>query len=97
MTHADHPASPPESAGMTKIVIGAAEAPLAELTPYDLALPPALRPVKLARNQDSLRSRLAQIPGEIAGETAAIHARYAEPSPRLFPVAVTFLVPKRLM
>jgi hypothetical protein len=52
---------------------------------------------QLARNRDSLRARLAQIPGEIAGETAAIRARYANPSPRLFPVAVTFLVPERLV
>jgi superfamily II DNA or RNA helicase len=51
---------------------------------------------QLARNRDSLRARLAQIPGEIAGETDAIRARYANPSPRLFPVAVTFLVPERL-
>ncbi|WP_129676587.1 DISARM system SNF2-like helicase DrmD [Candidatus Chloroploca sp. Khr17] len=52
---------------------------------------------QLARNRDSLRARLAQIPGELAGETAAIRARYANPSPRLFPVAVTFLVPERLL
>jgi hypothetical protein len=51
---------------------------------------------QLARNRDSLRTRLSQIPGEIVGETAAIRARYANPSPRLFPVAVTFLVPERL-
>lgn len=51
---------------------------------------------QFARNQDSLRARLAQIPGEIVGETAAIRARYANPSPRLFPVAVTFLVPERM-
>ncbi|GAB4205910.1 MAG: DISARM system SNF2-like helicase DrmD [Roseiflexaceae bacterium] len=48
------------------------------------------------RNVASLRTRLAQIPAEIAAETAAIQARYADPRPRLFPVAVTFLVPERL-
>ena len=51
---------------------------------------------QFARNQDSLHTRLAQIPGEIVGETDAIRARYADPRPRLFPVAVTFLVPERL-
>ena len=40
--------------------------------------------------------RMAQIPGEIEQETAQIRARYADPQPRLFPVAVTFLVPARL-
>ena len=48
------------------------------------------------RNQDALQLRLSQIPGEIESETAAIEARYADPEPRLFPVAVTFLVPERL-
>jgi hypothetical protein len=48
------------------------------------------------RNRDSLRARLDRIPAEIETETAAIRARYADPSPRLFPVAVTFLVPERL-
>ena len=48
------------------------------------------------RNVASLRARAAQIPGEIEAEAAAIRARYAGPSPRLFPVAVTFLVPERI-
>ncbi len=42
---------------------------------------------------DSLRARAEAIPGEIARETAAIRARFAAPSPRLFPVAVSWLVP----
>jgi len=48
------------------------------------------------RNVAALEARLAQIPGEIEQETALIRARYADPQPRLFPVAVTFLVPERL-
>ncbi len=48
------------------------------------------------RNVAALEARLAQIPVEIERETAQIRARYAEPRPRLFPVAVTFLVPERL-
>ncbi|MBI3966543.1 MAG: DEAD/DEAH box helicase family protein [Chloroflexi bacterium] len=48
------------------------------------------------RNADSLRARAEQIPAEIEREAAAIRARYAAPQTRLFPVAVTFLVPERL-
>jgi len=47
------------------------------------------------RNAASLRARAAQIPAEIDAETAAVSARYADPHPRLFPIAVTFLVPER--
>jgi ERCC4-related helicase len=48
------------------------------------------------RNIDSLRARLAALPGELERETAQIRARFADPQPRLFPVAVTFLAPQRL-
>lgn len=48
------------------------------------------------RNQESMRARLKEIPAEIERETAAIQARYANPQARLFPVAVTFLVPEKL-
>jgi superfamily II DNA or RNA helicase len=48
------------------------------------------------RNVDSIRVRLEQIPDEIVRETAAIRKRYAKPSPRLFPVAVTYLVPRKI-
>ena len=48
------------------------------------------------RNVDALRRRLGEIPGEIKKETEAIRARFADPQPRMFPVAVTFLVPARL-
>ena len=51
---------------------------------------------QLSRNTQALRHRLDEIPGEIEAEQAAIHARYADPEPRMFPVAVTFLVPERL-
>ena len=47
------------------------------------------------RNVAALQARLAQIPGEIEQETAAIRARFADPQPRLFPVAVVFLVPEK--
>lgn len=48
------------------------------------------------RNKDFLRDRVKQIPGEIQLETEAIRARFADPQARMFPVAVTFLVPSRL-
>ena len=48
------------------------------------------------RNKDFLRDRSKSIPAEIERETAAIRSRYADPKPRMFPVAVTFLVPERM-
>ncbi len=51
---------------------------------------------QLERNMDSLRARVREIPGEIERETKSIRARFADPQPRMFPVAVTFLVPERL-
>jgi len=51
---------------------------------------------QLTRNTAALRRRLELIPGEIEAEQAAIRDRFADPQPRLFPVAVTFLVPERL-
>ncbi len=51
---------------------------------------------QLERNKDFLRDRVKQIPGEIQRETEAIRARFADPQARMFPVAVTFLMPERL-
>lgn len=51
---------------------------------------------QLERNMSSLRARLKKIPEEIAQETDGIRSRYANPSPRLFPVAVTYIVPESL-
>jgi superfamily II DNA or RNA helicase len=48
------------------------------------------------RDLDALRRRLEAIPADIDRETAAIRTRYAAPAPRLFPAAVTFLVPRHL-
>ena len=48
------------------------------------------------RNLEGLRARAALIPAELAAETEAIRARYADPRPHLAPVAVTFLVPEQL-
>lgn len=49
-----------------------------------------------ARNRDFLAGRLAELPGELSREIEGIRRRYADPQPRLFPVAVTFLVPEGL-
>lgn len=45
------------------------------------------------RDVDALRRRLDDIPAEIEREQEAIRRRYADPFPRIFPAAVTFLLP----
>ena len=52
---------------------------------------------QLSRNIQALRIRLEQIPEEREKEIIAIEERYADPQPRMFPVAVTFLVPEKLI
>ena len=49
---------------------------------------------QLERNMSSLRVRLREIPGETEREVEAVERRYANPEPRMFPVAVTLLVPR---
>ena len=49
---------------------------------------------QVERDVQSLRARLDAIPREIAAEQDAIARRYAEPTHRLFPAAVTLLVPE---
>ncbi|MCT7964237.1 DISARM system SNF2-like helicase DrmD [Laspinema sp. D1] len=49
------------------------------------------------RDIQSLQGRLAEIPQEIERETAAVRQRFAQPSPRLFPLAITYFVPKKLI
>jgi hypothetical protein len=51
---------------------------------------------QLRRNIDSLRARADEIPAEIERERRAIEARYADPTPDLFPICVTYLVPERI-
>lgn len=46
-------------------------------------------------NMRFLERRLEEIPDEITRETEAIRQRFADPTPRLFPVAVTYLVPEK--
>ncbi len=47
------------------------------------------------RNQSALKARLEQIPAEIEKEVELVEQRYADPTPRVFPVAITFLVPEK--
>jgi hypothetical protein len=51
---------------------------------------------QLTRNVQALQTRLEKIPFEIEAEQEAIRDRFADPQPRLFPVAITFFVPDRL-
>ena len=51
---------------------------------------------QLERNRAALQARADAIPAEIEREVQAIRARYAAPTSRLFPVAVTYLVPEGL-
>ncbi len=51
---------------------------------------------QLERNKNAMRARKNEIPDEIKRETAAIKSRFANPQARMFPVAVTFLVPEKL-
>jgi hypothetical protein len=44
-----------------------------------------------------LQHRLEQIPAEIEAEVAAIERHYQDPEPRMFPVAVVFLIPQHLV
>jgi len=48
------------------------------------------------RDINALRARLERIPQEIENEQATVHARYQGLTARLFPVAVTFLIPEQL-
>ncbi len=54
-------------------------------------------PGKQQRERDlaALRRRLNEIPEEIRRESDHIRSRFADPSARLFPVAVTWLIPRK--
>lgn len=47
------------------------------------------------RDLDALRRRMKEIPDEIDRESDHIRSRFANPSARLFPVAVTWLIPRK--
>lgn len=68
----------------------------AQQQPIQLELFSKTEKEQLERNRNSLQSRLQEIPLEIERETASIRARFANPSPRLFPLAITYLIPEKL-
>ena len=51
---------------------------------------------QLQRDMDALKFRLSQIPEELEKEVENIKAHYADPHPRMYPVAVVFLVPESM-
>jgi superfamily II DNA/RNA helicase len=51
---------------------------------------------QLRADREGLLERLRRLPEVTETETAALRRRWADPSPRWFPVAVTFLVPRSL-
>ncbi len=71
-------------------------AELEESEPAQLELFSTPEREQFERNKGALWDRLERIPEEIERETAAIRARYAKPTPRLFPVAVTYLIPEKI-
>jgi superfamily II DNA or RNA helicase len=89
-----------EEVGTVAAVLGelhrSIEAELAEPESEQLMLFSPDERGQFERDLDALRRRLAAIPADIERETAAIRTRYAAPTPRLFPAAVTFLVPRHL-
>jgi len=73
------------------------ERELAEPDYQQLNLFSASESEQYSRNELALKMRLKQIPEELVKEIAAIEERFADPQPRIFPVAVTFLVPENLL
>lgn len=65
--------------------------------PEQLLLWPDPEREALERNRDAIKARLDLIPEEIEREVAAIKNKYIDPTPRLFPVAVMFLVPQNIV
>ena len=51
---------------------------------------------QLERDRSALERRLDELPVEMQREEKLIRDRYANPTPRLFPVSVTYLVPQGL-
>jgi superfamily II DNA/RNA helicase len=78
---------------LERAIRGKLEDPSFQQLTFDFS---SLEREQFERNADSLRARLEAIPGELEKEIEQIRARFADPDPRLFPVAVTFLIPQRL-
>ncbi len=68
----------------------------AESQPIQLELFNTMEIEQFERDRTSLEARVNQIPAEIEQETGAIRARFANPTPRLFPLAIAYFVPEKL-
>jgi hypothetical protein len=64
--------------------------------PQQLDLFSSLEKEQFERNRQGLQLRLEQIPAELAKEQDLIRQRYAQPTARLFPLAIAFLVPPKV-
>jgi|LSQX01.1.fsa_nt_gb cell division protein ZapA (FtsZ GTPase activity inhibitor) len=87
-----------EATDITAILTELTEQIEAELSSPDLAqleLFTTPEREQFERNVDWLKARVRAIPGEIAEEVEAIRTRFTDPNPRVFPVAVTLLLPAR--
>lgn len=89
-----------EIANITSILEELRQSILTELAEPEYPIQPSLfndvEQDQLERNLSSLRSRLEQIPVEIEQETNLIKDRFSNPQPRLFPLAVSFLIPSKI-
>lgn len=65
--------------------------------PKQLELFSATEKEQFERNRNSLMARLKSIPGEIEAETRLIRQKFANPTARLFPLAITYLFPQQLL
>jgi len=70
-----------------------ADSPYEQMSLFDLS---GEERTQLDRDVEALRRRLERIPDDIEETKEAVRRRYADPTPRFFPVAVEFLVPRRL-
>ena len=89
-----------EVADLTTVMTDLRRTILAELDaapPLQLSLWEDPEREQLERNRSALRDRADRLPAELEREVAAIRARFADPTPRLFPVALTYVVPARLV
>lgn len=50
---------------------------------------------QLKRDKDALKIRMEKIPAEIEKEVDSIYSRFSDPTPRIFPVAVTWYIPEK--
>lgn len=90
-----------EVADITAIMNELRQSIVAELTaaeqPQQLSIFSDTEREQYDRNRSSLQIRLDQIPDEIDQETQVIRDRFANPTARLFPLAIAYLVPKKFI